>query len=247
MRLFGLIGYPLTHSFSKKYFTEKFEREGLDNCRYELFPIKSIYEVKELLQRYPDLEGLNVTIPYKKLVLRHLHTAIAIPDGVAACNCIRVKNGKLAGFNTDIIGFEKSLLPLLRPYHKKALVLGNGGATEAVTYVLQKLSISFEIVSRTIHDGSTLTYNEIDEKTISDHLLIINTTPLGTFPNMEEAPAIPYQFITPEHCLYDLVYNPAKTLFLQKGEEKGAAIKNGYEMLLLQAEGSWNIWNDFSA
>jgi shikimate dehydrogenase len=243
MRLFGLIGYPLTHSFSKKYFAEKFEKEQLANCHYELFPIKSVYEIRDIVARHPDLEGLNVTIPYKQLVLRHLDSTRGIPEEIRACNCIRIRNGKLEGFNTDIIGFEQSLLSLLKPHHKKALILGNGGAAAAVSYVLQKLDIAFEIVSRKVHDGSTLTYQDIQEHVMQTHLLIINTTPLGTFPNVEQAPDIPYQCLTPEHYLYDLVYNPDKTLFLQKGEARGASIKNGLEMLLIQAEESWRIWN----
>jgi len=243
MRLFGLIGFPLTHSFSKKYFTEKFEKEGLNDCRYELFPVKSIYGLKEIMKQHPDLEGLNVTIPYKQLVLRHLNSFADIPTGVRACNCIRIKDGKLIGYNTDVMGFEKSFTPLLQSHHKKALVLGNGGATAAITYSLDKLQIDFDIVSRKLHDGSTLTYKDINEKVIKENLVIINTTPVGTFPNIEECPDIPYEFLTSRHYLFDLVYNPAKTLFLQKGEQKGTAIKNGYEMLTIQAEESWRIWN----
>ncbi len=242
MRLFGLIGYPLSHSFSKKYFTEKFEKEGVTGCRYELFPLKTIEGLRSLLEKNPELEGLNVTIPYKQQVLSYLDEK-RIPEELLACNCINIINGKLVGYNTDVTGFEKSLVPLLKSYHQKALILGNGGATAAVVFVLKKLGISFDIVSRKKHDHSTLTYQDINKKIISDCLLIINTTPLGMEPDTGSCPAIPYLYLTDKHLLYDLVYNPAKTLFLQKGEEQGTTIKNGEEMLVLQAEESWRIWN----
>jgi len=244
MRLFGLIGYPLSHSFSKKYFTEKFEKEGLTDCNYELFPIPSIDKLPEILKNYPELEGLNVTVPFKHLVLSYLHSVAGIPGELKACNCIKIEGGKLSGYNTDYIGFEKSFTPLLKSYHKKALLLGNGGATAAVKFILKKLKIDFDIVSRTIHDGATLTYKDIDDKIIKQNTIIINTTPLGMYPDADGCPDIPYQFISDEHLLYDLVYNPAKTLFLQRGEERGATIKNGGEMLVLQAEESWRIWNE---
>jgi shikimate dehydrogenase len=243
MRLFGLIGYPLSHSFSKKYFTEKFEEEGLIDCRYELFPIASINELPEILNKHPDLEGLNVTVPYKRQSLPFLHSTNNIPAEVNACNCIHIKEGKLFGYNTDIIGFEKSFTPLLKSQHKKALVLGNGGAAAAVVFVLKKLEIESLIVSRELLDYSSLSYKNIDEQLMKDCNIIINTTPLGMFPNENSCPPIPYQFISEKHLFYDLVYNPSKTLFLQKGEERGAAIKNGEEMLNLQAEESWKIWN----
>jgi len=242
MRLFGLIGYPLSHSFSKKFFTEKFEKEGITGCRYELFPLKTIEGLRPLLENNPELEGLNVTIPYKKQLLPYLDES-RIPEGLSACNCINIINGKLVGHNTDVTGFEKSLVPLLKTYHHKALVLGNGGATAAVVFVLKKLGIDFDIVSRKKHDYSTLTYRGINKKIISDSLLIINTTPLGMEPDTGSCPDVPYPYLTGKHLLYDLVYNPAKTLFLQKGEERGATIKNGEEMLVLQAEESWRIWN----
>jgi shikimate dehydrogenase len=244
MKLFGLIGYPLSHSFSKRYFTEKFVRERIDGCAYELFPISDIGLLPQILQSHPGLLGLNVTIPYKQQVIPFLHDSSGIPEGIGACNCIRIRDGKLYGFNTDTVGFEKSLTPLLKPVHRKALVLGNGGAALAVMFVLKKLGIPFEVVSRQLHPGSTLTYNGLHPALIAQHTLIINTTPLGTFPNVDECPPIPYGSITPNHLLYDLVYNPEKTLFLQKGEEKGASIKNGYEMLVLQAEESWRIWGE---
>ena len=244
MNLYGLIGYPLGHSFSKQYFTEKFEKEGLTDCNYELFPIPSIDKLPEILKNYPELEGLNVTVPFKHLVLSYLHSVAGIPGELKACNCIKIEGGKLSGYNTDYIGFEKSFTPLLKSYHKKALLLGNGGASAAVKFILKKLKIDFDIVSRTIHDGATLTYKDIDDKSIKQNTIIINTTPLGMYPDADGCPDIPYQFISDEHLLYDLVYNPAKTLFLQRGEERGATIKNGGEMLVLQAEESWRIWNE---
>jgi shikimate dehydrogenase len=243
MKLYGVIGYPLGHSFSKKYFTEKFAREGITDCRYELFPIAAIDELKDILKQYPEIAGINITIPYKQQVLRHLYSAEHIPLGLRACNCIKIINGNLFGYNTDVIGFERSLLPQLKNYHTHALILGNGGAAEAVRFVLNKLNIIVKTVSRKLHDGSDLTYADLDEKIISENLLIVNTTPLGTFPNTDECADIPYRYLTARHFLYDLVYNPEKSLFLQKGEEHGAAIKNGYDMLVIQAEESWNIWN----
>ncbi len=243
LRLFGLIGNPLTHSFSKKYFTDKFEKEGLTDCSYELFPIETIEMLPGLLQSNPELKGINVTIPYKKKVLPFLFSTENIPAELGACNCIDLKNGKLIGYNTDCTGFEKSLIPLLQSFHTNALILGNGGATAAVVFVLQKLGISCSIVSRIIQNGSVLTYKELDKKLINGHTVIINTTPLGLYPNVESCPEIPYEYISKHHLLYDLVYNPVKSVFLKKGEERGAVIKNGEEMLVLQAEESWKIWN----
>lgn len=242
MRLFGLIGYPLSHSFSKSFFTKKFEREGRKDCRYELFPLHSINELPALIKNYPELEGINVTIPYKKQVLPFLNRN-KIPAGLEACNCIRSDKNGLTGFNTDITGFKASILPMLHSYHCRALVLGNGGAAEAVVFVLKELGISYEIVGRKIYKGATLTYSDINDEIIKEYKLIINTTPLGMYPHSDACPDIPYESITNLHLLFDLIYNPSKTLFLRKGEERGAVIKNGEEMLVLQAEESWSIWN----
>lgn len=242
MKRFGLIGFPLSHSFSKKYFTEKFQREGLTDHAYELYPLTDIDQLPELIANNPDLVGLNVTIPYKRAVFRYLHKT-QLPGKINATNCIRIRNGELTGFNTDVIGFEKSFSPLLQAHHKKALVLGNGGATAAVVHVLQKLNIPYKIVSRTLHEDSTLIYSDIDEVVMQEHTIIINTTPLGTYPGIEACAPIPYQYITEEHYLFDLIYNPSKTTFLSRGEARGAVIKNGYEMLEIQAEESWKIWN----
>jgi shikimate dehydrogenase len=242
-KVYGLIGYPLSHSFSEKYFSEKFKKENIKNCRYELFPLRSVDELKQLLRSYPAIRGLNVTVPYKQQVLRYLNSVAHIPEGIRACNCIKVERKKLTGYNTDCIGFEKSLIPVLQPHHTKALVLGSGGAAEAVTYVLKKLGIDIAVVSRTPRRAAILTYYEINEKKIKDYTLIINCTPLGMFPDSDNCPDIPYQSLTKNHLLYDLIYNPAKSLFLKKGEAMGATIKNGEEMLIIQAEESWKIWN----
>lgn len=244
MKVYGIIGYPLGHSFSQKYFTEKFATEGINDCSYKIFAIKSVDGLKDVLIQNPDLNGFNITIPHKQSILSLLDDTTKLPQNLNACNCVKIVNEKFIGFNTDVIGFEETLLSELKSHHTKALILGNGGAAEAVKFVLNKLNIAFKIVSRKLHGGSDLTYADITERIIGDNLLIINTTPLGTFPDVEECPAIPYQYLTAQHFLYDLVYNPPKTLFLKKGEEYGAAIKNGYDMLVIQAEESWRIWNE---
>lgn len=242
-RVFGLIGYPLHHSFSEKYFSEKFAKENISDCRYELFPIKSIDELKQLVRSLPALKGLNVTIPYKQQVIRYLTDTSEIPDGIRACNCIKIQDKQLIGFNTDHIGFEKSLTPLLKPHHKKALILGTGGAAESVAYVLKKSGIPYSFVSRSPQYASIFTYREINAKKLKDYTIILNTSPLGMYPDVDNCPDLPYSALTEKHLLYDLIYNPAKTLFLVKGERQGAVIKNGEEMLAIQAEESWKIWN----
>jgi len=241
MRRFGLIGFPLSHSFSQKYFAEKFRREGLSDAVYENFPIASIGELKKVLENHPDLLGINVTIPYKRQVLSFLDHKEHLP--IDACNCIKISNGKLSGYNTDTIGFEKALLPKLQSIHSKALVLGTGGASEAVCWVLKKLGITTRIVSRQAGKTSILGYDELDEQIMKENLLIINCTPLGMTPKVNEYPQIPYQFLGPSHYLFDLIYNPSKTIFLQKGESHGSTIENGASMLVYQAEESWKIWN----
>lgn len=242
MRLFGLIGKTLTHSFSQKYFSEKFEREGLADCCFELFPLNSIVELPALIDEHPNLEGLSVTIPYKQQVMSFLSES-QVPAEMSACNCIRIVKGQLIGYNTDWVGFEKSLRPLLEPRHRAALILGSGGASLAVQQVLRKNGIPFSIVGRQKKEGIDLTYEELTPSDLQSHTLLINATPLGTFPHVAECPPIPYEALGPQHLLYDLVYNPALTSFLKKGFERGARIKNGEEMLQLQAEESWRIWN----
>jgi len=242
MRTLGLIGYPLSHSFSKKYFTDKFEREGIKGYEYSLFPIETIEGLKPLLDATPELEGLNVTIPYKEQVIPFLDECSPIVAEIGACNCIRIQDGRLVGYNTDVIGFAKTLEPKLAPHHQHALVLGTGGAAKAVHYVLKQKGIGFLEVSRTSREG-VVTYDNLDRSVMGKHTLIINTTPLGMYPKTEEAPPIPYGLIDSRHYLYDLVYNPSKTRFLALGEEKGATIENGADMLVIQAEASWDIWN----
>jgi shikimate dehydrogenase len=242
MRLFGLIGYPLAHSFSKKYFTEKFEKEMLSDCAYENFPIISVEKFTSILQNYPQLKGLNVTIPYKEQIIPFLDEASETVKAIGACNCIKIFNGKLIGHNTDTTAFERSLKKELQPNHKKALILGTGGSAKAVEFVLRKLNIEYRYVSRK-STGENLTYEQVTPSVIEEYELIINTTPLGMFPDISMVPLIPYDALTAKHFLFDLIYNPEKTLFLQRGEEKGATIKNGLEMLVIQAEESWRIWN----
>lgn len=242
MRLFGLIGYPLAQSFSKKYFTEKFLIEGIPDAAYELFELDNIEKFPWLLAAHKDLCGINVTIPHKQRVMAYLDELDDEAKEIGAVNCIRIDGGKLLGFNTDAPAFENSLKELLIPFHNKALVLGTGGAAKAVIYVLKKLGIEYQFVSRTKNRG-TITYEELTAGIIKDYKLVINCTPLGSFPKTETFPPIPYEWLTPEHYLYDLVYNPSETMFLQKGKQRGAIIKNGYDMLVGQAELSWDIWN----
>lgn len=242
MRVFGLIGQTLKHSFSKVYFTQKFAELGITDCRYENFEIPSIDDFKALLDSQPELEGLNITIPYKEAVLPYLDVPAAVVKEVGACNCIKISGGRLYGFNTDVVGFRQSLQKVLLPHHQKALVLGTGGAAKAVHYALKELGISSTPVSR-YKVAHGFIYEELTREVIEEHTLIVNTTPVGMYPKVDEAPSIPYEYLTPRHLLYDLTYNPSKTLFLQKGEERGARICNGQEMLELQAEESWRIWN----
>lgn len=243
MKRFGLIGKPLKHSFSAAYFNQKFAAEGIEGYTYQNFELGSINELPQLLAQYPDLRGLNVTIPYKKEVLPYLHEADSTVQQIGACNCIKVVDGKLYGFNTDTVGFRQSLQQYLQPHHTQALVLGTGGSSGAVQFALQMLQIPFRLVSRQ-KGAETFSYEEITEAVLAQYTVIINTTPLGMYPNVDAAPPLPYHTLTPKHLLFDLVYNPEKTLFLQKGEGQGAAIVNGYQMLLLQAEAGWKIWNE---
>jgi shikimate dehydrogenase len=250
LRQFGLIGYPLSHSFSQKFFTEKFLKENIVNAQYTNFPIPSIESFAALWEENPNLEGLNVTIPYKKEVIPFLQHSSAVVQEIHACNCIRKFNNELYGYNTDVIGFEKSLLPFLQPHHTHALILGTGGASAAVQWVLQKLNIQYQVVSRrgnTFEENSemkaSLSYDQLSNSIIESHTLIINTSPLGMYPNTNEAPNIAYDAITAQHHLYDLVYNPTETLFMKNGLTKGATVQNGLDMLHIQAEESWAIWN----
>jgi len=260
MKQYGLIGYPLSHSFSRKYFTEKFAKEHIEDHVYELFELKNLSDFPELLRANLKLCGLNVTVPHKIGIVRYMDWISEEAKRVGAVNCIRITaespvlaafsgevgmvdhDFKLEGFNTDVYGFEHSLKPLLKHHHKKALLLGNGGAARAVKCVLDKLEIDYILVTRK-HGRDGILFKDLTKKMIQEHPLIINTTPLGTAPNVDECPPIPYEYITDQHLLYDLIYNPEQTLFLKKGVEQGAATKNGFEMLVLQAEKSWEIWN----
>jgi shikimate dehydrogenase len=239
-RQFGLIGYPLQHSFSPGYFKEKFEREGI-NAVYAAYPLAEIQELNTLLGN-GGLDGLNVTIPYKQSVLPCLNELDAAAKAIGAVNCIDLREGKRKGYNTDVIGFKESLMPLLQPQHTKALVLGTGGSSLAVRYVLTELGIIYQMVSRERREGIR-SYEDITPDVLQAHTLIVNTTPLGMYPNTEACASLPYEYITSQHLLYDLVYNPTETLFLKKGKERDAITKNGLEMLHLQAEASWRIWN----
>ncbi len=245
MKLYGLIGYPLSHSFSKKYFTERFAAASVTDCQYENFPIATIGQVEVLLKNNPHLQGFNITIPYKEQIIPYLHGMNEVVRATGACNCIKIEDNKFYGYNTDTIGFEQTLKKKLKPSHRKALVLGTGGAAKAVSYVLSTLNIEPLSVSRGKGSAITnsITYEALTEDIIRAHTLIINTTPLGMFPEINQAPPIPYELLSPEHYLYDLIYNPGKTLFLQKGESMGAAVENGFDMLIIQAEESWKIWN----
>ena len=243
MKKYGLIGFPLSHSFSKKYFTEKFRSESIENVVYELFPLENIGMLQDLLNSEPLLHGLNVTIPYKQEVMKYLDILSPVVEEINACNCIKIVEGKLIGYNTDVIGFEKSLKKKLKIHHKNAIILGTGGAAKAVEFVLRKNGISYIQVSRNKSE-TAVSYEELTPEIISTHNLIINTTPLGMYPEIDAAPNIPYSCISKSHYLFDLVYNPSETLFLKQGRVLGADTENGADMLVDQAEASWEIWNE---
>lgn len=245
-KIYGLIGFPLVHSFSQNFFNKKFEAEGID-ARYINFEIADIGDFMEVISENPDLCGLNVTIPYKEQVIPYMDEMDADAAKIGAVNVIKFIRGKgdslkFKGYNSDIIGFCDSLAPMLKPYHKKALVLGTGGAAKAVTQGLINLEVEPTYVSRTKRDGM-LTYDELTNEVIDSHKVIVNTTPLGMYPHTDACPDIPYHLLTSEHLCYDLLYNPDVTLFMKKSKENGAEVKNGLEMLLLQAFAAWNIWN----
>ena len=242
MRQYGLIGFPLSHSFSKGYFANYFSTENMADAQYENYPIESIALLTDLWKNNPSLMGLNVTIPYKKAVIPFLQYPSKVVQTIQACNCIRLYEGSLYGYNTDVIGFEQSLLPFLKPHHQKALIFGTGGAAAAVEWVLQKLGIPYQMVSRKPAPG-VISYDSLEAGIIAAHSLLINTSPVGMYPQVEEAPALPYEAITPKHHLYDLIYNPAETKFLALGAAQGATTQNGLAMLHIQAAASWEIWN----
>lgn len=240
---FGLVGKNIDYSFSKKYFTEKFSDDLFSDFSYENFDLQLITEFPEILEKNPNLKGLNVTIPFKETIIPFLDTLSDKASRIGAVNVIRfTKKGNLKGYNSDWYGFKKSLEPLLQPHHKKALILGTGGASKAIAFALNELDISYDFVSREEND-KYIGYERINATTFDNYQIIINCTPLGTHPNVKEFPPIPYQFFTEKHIAFDLIYNPEETQFLKKAKKKGATIKNGYEMLVFQAEKAWKIWN----
>lgn len=239
---FGLVGKNISYSFSKGYFTKKFKDLGLDHHSYENYDLAAIEDFQDLIELNKDLKGLNVTIPYKELVIPYLDKLNPKAEKIGAVNTIKFMKKGLKGFNTDIYGFKKSIQPFLKKRHKKALILGTGGASKAVAFVLDELGIKFKYVSR--HPKiNQFGYTDLNEEVVREYTVLINCTPQGTFPNITEKPDIPYHFITNKHLLFDLIYNPEKTAFLLEGEKRGASISNGLRMLELQAEKSWEIWN----
>ncbi|MDR2804166.1 MAG: shikimate dehydrogenase [Dysgonamonadaceae bacterium] len=249
MEQYGLIGYPLKHSFSKGYFNDKFDAEKID-AEYVNFEIPSIREFKTILKDHPNLKGLNVTIPYKEQVIPYLDQLSENAKLIGAVNVIKIeqtskgKIKKLTGFNSDIIGFKKSIEPMLQPHHQKALVLGTGGAAKAIYYGLKQLGIVPVYVSREKQSNDMLTYDELTAHDLAIHTIIVNCTPVGMWPHVDECPKIPYKYLTSDHLLYDLLYNPNETLFMKTGAEQGATVVNGLEMLLLQAFASWEFWQN---
>lgn len=242
MDKYGIIGYPLGHSFSRAFFTEKFQREHID-AEYVNFEIPSADMLPGIVQANPNLRGLNVTLPHKEAVIPMLDELSDEAKEIGAVNVIRVRDGRLKGFNSDIIGFMDSIRPLLKPWHQHALVLGTGGASRAIRVGLQRLGIEWTYVSRTPAPGR-LTYADLTSELMEHYQVIVNCSPVGMFPHVDACPDIPYQLLTHRHLLYDLVYNPQETLFLKRGAEHGAAVKNGLEMLHLQALASWRFWNE---
>lgn len=242
-KIYGLIGRNIEYSFSKKYFTDRFEKDNLLDYSYVNFDIQDINEFPEIIKNNPNIAGLNVTIPYKESILPFLDKISKKATQIGAVNVIKItKNNKLKGYNSDYYGFKKSIEPLLLPHHKKALILGTGGAAKAVAFALQELDILYTFVSREATEN-TIDYDRLNATTFDNFQIVINCTPVGTSPNTKEFPLIPYQFFTEKHLAYDLIYNPEETQFLKKVKKKGALTKNGLQMLILQAEKAWKIWN----
>ena len=247
MTTYGLIGYPLGHSFSRKFFTEKFEKEGID-AQYLNFEIPSIEEFPEVIKNHPELRGLNVTIPYKQQVMQYLDDISEEAKAIGAVNVVKCQlstvncQPHLTGYNSDVIGFVESIKPLLQPHHKKALILGTGGASKAIRYGLEKkLGLDTLFVSRSAREG-IITYEDVTAEVLKEYEVIVNCSPVGMFPHVDECPALPYEAMNENNLLYDLVYNPLETLFMKKGAAQGATVKNGLEMLHLQAIASWEFW-----
>ncbi len=246
MDIYGLIGATLGHSFSKSYFNEKFDNEHID-AKYLNFEIPNIGELKAVLDTNPDLKGLNVTIPYKQQIIPYLNEITKEAKEIGAVNVVKVTRKKdkihLKGFNSDVVGFTESIRPLIEPCHKKALILGTGGASKAIAYGLKSLGIEYKFVSRS-KKADCLIYEEITPEVVKEYKVIVNCTPVGMYPNTDSCPQLPYSAMDSRNLLYDLIYNPDETLFLSKGKEQGAITKNGLEMLLLQAFASWEFWNE---
>lgn len=246
MKRYGLIGYPLGHSFSKNFFNEKFHSENID-AEYVNFEIPTIEDFNKIIKANPTLCGLNVTIPYKEQVIGYLDELDKDAAAIGAVNVIKIERIKsktrLTGFNSDVMGFTQSIESLLEPHHKKALILGTGGASKAINYGLHKLGLETKFVSRSKRNENTITYDDITPEIMEEYKVIVNCTPTGMYPKADECPNILYDLLTPEHLLYDLLYNPDTTLFMKNGSDRGAIVKNGLEMLLLQAFGAWDIWN----
>ncbi len=247
MKQYGLVGFPLSHSFSKRFFTEFFATENI-TAEYLNFELEDLSSLPSILAGHPNLVGFNVTIPYKEAIIPYLDHCDPKAAAIMAVNTVKIEREgeltKLTGYNTDLIGFRNSILPVLQSHHRKALVLGTGGASKAVVASLNDLSISTQLVSREAKAGNSIAYTQLTRKVMEEHTIIVNTTPLGTYPKTETFPEIPYEFLTDQHLLFDLVYNPAVTQFLQKGAEQGAATKNGADMLEIQALAAWEIWNE---
>ncbi len=250
MKKLGLIGYPLSHSFSKKYFEEKFKRNNISDYCYQLYPLNSISELPKLLEKEENLKGLNVTIPYKEAVIPYLTELDETASAVGAVNCIKISGAAtlftLTGYNTDVWGFKQSIKPFLDARHEKALIIGTGGASKAVEYVLKSIGVECWFLTRDkskFSKTNVLSYTEVNEYVIRAFKLIINTSPVGMYPNTAACPDLPYHLLGTDHLLYDLVYNPEETCFLKKGKEQGATVINGLGMLYSQADKAWDIWN----
>lgn len=242
MKSYGLIGYPLEHSFSKLFFDNKFKEQKIVDVNYDLIPLNDISLFSDILKTN-KYSGFNVTIPYKQSIIKYIDVLNSVSKEINAVNTIKVENNKLYGFNTDIYGFEKSLLKILKPHHTDAMILGTGGSSMAIGYVLHKLNINTLFVSRNPKHLNQINYHQISEEVINKHTLIINCTPVGMYPNNLQCPSIPYQHLTKNHLLFDMIYNPELTLFLKNGKKQGAETQNGLSMLHIQAEKSWEIWN----
>ncbi|WP_273566465.1 shikimate dehydrogenase family protein [Maribacter halichondriae] len=239
---FGLIGRNISYSFSQGYFTKKFEKLCLEGHSYENFDLKDIEEFPELINNENNLKGLNVTIPYKEAIIPYLDILGTKAKKIGAVNTIKFTKKGLKGYNTDIYGFKKSITPFLKKHHTRALILGTGGASKAVAFVFDEIGMGYTFVSRNAHNGQ-ISYGDLDEKMLEDFTVLVNCTPLGTHPNIDDRPNIPYGYLSEKHLLFDLIYNPIKSAFLKEGEKQGATICNGLRMLELQAEKAWRIWN----